>query len=42
MFGLANELNAKRATQGLPPLVSLGIGVPHMYVAQQKYLFGIL
>lgn len=32
MFGLASTLNAKRAQDGIPPLLSLGIGVPHMYV----------
>ena len=30
MFGFAAELDAARAKEGLPPLLSLGIGAPHM------------
>lgn len=39
MFGLANTLNAKRAEAKLDPLLSLGIGVPHVYVLHPKTSF---
>lgn len=31
MFRVAGGINKSREAEGLPPLVSLGIGAPHMY-----------
>ena len=36
MFKVASELDEQRVPKGLKPLISLGIGAPHMYVTNMS------
>lgn len=42
MFGVAGGLNKTRAAEGLDPLISLGIGAPHMYSSQLSFNWNLM